>query len=810
MNKKLKKELNLKNHFNISDSIPVLNVSDTDSIFEVRKGLYSKTYALQDVNFQTAKLVEKGQMAQAYGGFLDALDVSQRLQITIINRRLSGELAAEDAFIPEVGDKQDYLRVCYNQIISKNLEAGRNNVRKEKYITLSQECTDMTSAEKRFSMAEADLLTHIQDVPGADLKELSLLKRVNLIHGLYNPGSEKAYQEYAYVNGKKVKAFSLDSMYKRGISIRELMQPASMEYRLNSFCLGPNLYGAALDLHGMPRTLRDSFLTDMTNVDFDIILSVNIQKVEKGEAFRIVDRKLTNIEGDCELAISQSGIVPHRLRKNEQEVDQLLDDISVRDQNLFDVKIHIVVFGNTREELNDHISKIRTDGRSKGVYFSLATGLQEQSFISTMPFGFDCTGITRTMTTASIAGLTPFSVQELQIKRDRSTLPISYGINKISKSIINFDRFLGDSYGSFILGFTGSGKSMTAKWNILANHLSDPDCDTFIIDPQSEYTPLVQALGGQDITIIGSGTQRINPLDIDEMYGAEDEKSLVLDPVAAKISFLISMAQIMIGSERPLTGTQKAAITKAGKQIYEPWVRNGQKPEFIPTMDDLYDAINRREDRNLADIYELLQNIGLFTRKEGVNVIFSDQTNVDINNRLVSFDIQNMKDDLKALAMFIILDAIWIRLCRNKKLKRRTYIYIDEIHLLFRNPEVAASLSKIWKTVRKFMGAPTGITQDINDLLKSEYGRDTLNGSSFIIMLKQSDINQRYLSDLFNFSNSQLSYITNAKAGEGLIRIDSSAKLDTKTVLTIPFQNQIPEDSEIYKLITTKVVRDEE
>lgn len=215
MNRKLKKELNLVPHFNVSDSIPILSVSDDNSIFEVRKGLYSKTYALQDVNFQTAKLLEKGQMAKAYGSFLDALDVSQRLQITIINRLITGETAVESAYIPEVGDDLDYLRTSYNQIIKRNMEAGRNNIRKEKYFTLSQECTDMIAAEKHFAMDEVGLLTHIRDVPGADLKGLSLIKRINLLRGLYNPGSDKEYQEYAYINGRKVKAFTMDSMYKR-------------------------------------------------------------------------------------------------------------------------------------------------------------------------------------------------------------------------------------------------------------------------------------------------------------------------------------------------------------------------------------------------------------------------------------------------------------------------------------------------------------------------------------------------------------------------------------------------------------------
>lgn len=280
------------------------------------------------------------------------------------------------------------------------------------------------------------------------------------------------------------------------------------------------------------------------------------------------------------------------------------------------------------------------------------------------------------------------------------------------------------------------------------------------------------------------------------------------DPIAGKINFIISMAQIMVRSSLELTGIQKAALTTAGKQIYEPWLRNGKKPEFIPTMDDLYDAIIHREDINRSDIYELASSIGLYTKQQGVNVIFADQTNIDIHNRLVAYNIHNLDDSLKQLAMLIILDAIWVRICRNRNLKRRTYLYIDEIHLLFQNEDVAEFLKKIWKVVRKYWGAPTGITQNVEDVLNSPAGRAILNNSAFIILLKQSEFDRKALTELFNLSDSQLSYISNSRAGEGLIRVDASQNLPMASI--IPFQNQIPEDTDIFKLITTKIVKDED
>ena len=803
MNQEMKKELMLTPHHNVIDSIPILSVSDDTSIFEVRKGLFSKTYALQDVNFSIAKLIERGEMFISYEGFLNALDPSQSMQIMVLNHKIVGSSDADDAVLPEVGDDLDELRREYNKIVLKNVEEGHSNIKKEKFITLSQECNDMVAAEKAFSMAENELLTHIQDIPGADVRGLSLVERINLLRGIYNPGTDSDYQEYSYIKSKKVKSFSIKNMYRQGVSARELVQPASMEFRDDYFKLGHNVYGRALDLERLPKSIKDSFLSDMTNVDFDIILTMNIKQIEKGEAYRLVDRKLTNIEADFVAVRTSTGIASHRLRADEEEVNSLMDDISKRDQNLYDVKMHIVIFAETLERLNEFTSKVKTMARAKGVYFKNATGMQEQSFNSTLPYGSDSTGIYRTLTTESVAGFMPFSVQELQTKRTKRSIPISYGVNKVSRSIITYDRFSGDAYNAFTFGFTGSGKSVTAKQNILSTYLADDDCDIFILDPNAEYFPLVNALQGQVVDVIGSGKQRLNPLDINKDYGAEGQ-----DAVASKIDTLISMCQVMLGSNLLLSGIQKNAIIMAGKKIYEPWLRNDKKDEFIPTLDDFYEVLMQREDvEKSADIYELAQTVERFT-SHGVDVIFSGKTNVNIENRLVALNIQDLGDDLKPLAMLIILDMIWNRLCRNRALKKRTYLFIDEIHLLFKSEMVAAYLQKIWKIIRKYNGAPMGITQNVEDVVNTEAGRAIINNTPFIIMLKQSEMDRRALTALFNLSDTQLGYITNSRPGEGLLYVQASQNLATTSI--IPFMNKIPEDSPIFKLITTKIVKDDE
>lgn len=799
MDKRLKKELGpmLKPHYNIADSIPISSISE-EGVFETRKGLFSKTYRLQDCNFAVSKRVEKGEMFMSYEAFLNSLDPSQMLQITIYNHKTSGTTDVDSVLLPEVGDGYDDLRGAFNKIILKNADAGNSGIRKEKFFTLSQEAQNMAAAEKSFTLAESELLSNISQIPGADLKPLDLFERLNLLKDIYTPGKSGGFSEYAYIGGKRVKAFSIDAMYQQGTSAREMIAPESMVFRSKYFMFGDK-YGKALDLSHLPSTIKDSFLNEMTNVDFDMIFSMNIRMYEKGEGYKMVERKLINTEAN----FADGRIVSYGTRRNQKELEELMDDLSTRDSALFDVKIHIVVFADTLELLNENTDKIKALARSKGVSFSVADEMQEQTLCATLPFGFDPTGVTRTLNSDATAGFIPFSAQELQAKRTKNSIPGYWGINRTTKNIISYDRFLGDSYNAMIWGFTGSGKSMTAKAHIANVFLADPEAEILIVDPQGEYAPLVGALDGQVVNLIGSGRQRLNPLDVERGYGSDDA-----DPVASKIDFLASMVQVMIGQSIPLTAIQKNAIIMAGKKVYENWLRNDKRVEFVPTLQDFYEALMSRDDvSKVVDIYELVMTVQRFT-KDGVDVIFSDKTNIDLSKRVIDFSIADLGEDLKPLAMLILLDHVWNRTCRNRKLNRRTYIFIDEVHLLMKSPMVANYLQKFYKVMRKLGGAPCSITQNVEDLITSEAGRGIINNTPFIVILKQSQMDRTALAQLFNLSETQLSYITNSKPGEGLLYVQGSQNMDNTAI--IPFRNVIPESNPIFKLITTKMEKDED
>lgn len=799
MNRQLKKELGpmLKPHYNIADSIPISNISE-EGVFETRKGLFSKTYRLQDCNFSVAQRVEKGEMFMQYESFLNAMDPSQMLQITIYNHHISGTTDADSVLLPEVGDGYDDLRSAFNKIVIKNAEVGNSGIRKEKFFTLSQEAQNMLAAEKAFTLAESELLTGISAIPGADLKALDLFERLNLLKDIYTPGKSGGFSEYAYIAGKKVKAFSIETMYEQGMSAREIIAPESMEFRPKWFKFGDK-FGRALDLSHLPGAIKDSFLNDMTNTDFDMILSMNIKMYEKDEGYKLVQRKLNNAEAQ----FMDGKLVSYTTRRNQEELVELMDDITKRDSALFDVRIHIAVFADTLELLNEYTDKIRTLARSRGVGFSTATDMQEQALCAAMPFGFDPTATTRTLNSDGTAGFIPFSAQELQAKRTKNSIPGYWGINRTTKNIISYDRYLGDSYNAMIWGFTGSGKSMTAKSHIANVFLADPEAEILIIDPQGEYAPLCNALDGQVVNLIGSGKQRLNPLDIERGYGSDDA-----DPVASKIDFLSSMVQVMIGQSIPLTAIQRNAIIMAGKRVYENWLRNDKRDEYVPTLQDFYEALESREDVNkVVDIYELCMTVQRFT-KDGVDVIFSDRTNIDLSKRVIDFSISDLGEDLKPLAMLILLDHVWNRTCRNRKLNRRTYIFIDEVHLLMKSPMVANYLQKFYKVMRKLGGAPCSITQNVEDLINSEAGRGIINNTPFIVILKQSQMDRSALAQLFNLSDTQLSYITNTKPGEGLLYVQGSQNMDNTAI--IPFRNIIPDNNPIFKLITTKMEKEED
>lgn len=791
MDKRLKERLNLKPHFNISDSIPIASISD-DGIIEVKPGIYSRTYRVQDINFGIARLGERGQIVKKFENILRTIDPSYDLQICVYNHEVDIDYLSDTVLLHEAGDDKDELRTDINKIIKRNMLEGDNSIKRDIYLTLTIPAQNMQQAAKNFTSAEHNILALLRSIPGCNGKPLDALQRLNLLHNMYHGGTEEEMDEYGYLNHKKVNTFSLDKLYKTGVTAVELVQPGSMHFYTDHFELGGK-FGRAYTLTKYPTIVNDNFMRDFSTFGFNIVLTTNLHQMDAVEAHSMVQAQRTNAAGSMSEAMmnaAQKGydasLANPDLRKNFNEADELLEDIERRDQKLFESRTHVIIFGDTQEMLDENCKTFLARCRTKNTDFSVATGLQENTFSSALPFGIDSTPHPRTLTTKVLGvSAVPFSSQEMTQKGGTV-----YGLNKITHNIITFNRQLGDNFSMLILGSAGSGKSFFAKKEILATYLNgNSEADVVIIDPQNEYGAVCRAVGGTEIVIKGAGEHHINPMDISAGYAD--------NPIAEKVSFIQSMCTEMLGYMP--NSTQKTAISLSAKKCYYAWQKTQEEAD-VPTLEDFYNALVEyyNAQNQLASILDLIQAVKFYV--DGTDTLFCGHTNVKMDDSFVSFNIADLSDAIRPLGMLVILDATKNRMARNRGYGRFTSIYIDELHLLFRNQQTATWIKDLWKTGRKYRCMPCGITQDMQDILMSDVGRAVITNTSFVVLLKQAPLNAKMIADQLQLSEQQLEFVTDTPSGEGLLVIQNATKY---TGGVIPFEDHYPETSMLYKICQT-------
>lgn len=791
MDKKLKKVLNLKPHFNIADSIPLRSISD-DGITEIAEGLYSRTYKVQDINFGIARREERGAISAKWAGVLKSIDPSYDLQVCIYNHSVDIDYLSDIVLLQEAGDGKDGLRADINRIVKRNMTEGNNGIRRDIYLTLTIPAPDMAAAVQSFAGAEHDILSILRSIRGCGAKPLKALKRLNLLHDMFQGGEESEMKEYGFYNRERVRSFSLENLYRSGVTAVELIQPESMEFKSDHFILG-GAYGRAFHLSDFPTVVTDAFMREFTSMPFNLLMTTNLHQIEALKALNLVKAQRTNASGsfaEAQKKASQQGysaeLVNPDLAKNYHAANDLLIDMERRDQKLFETKMHVVIFAKSLEQLDKNCGTFLTKCRSKSVQFKVSYGLQENALMSSMPFGLDSTPQFRTLTTESLAVFVPFSSQEMT-QRGGTV----YGLNKVTHNIITFNRMMADSYNMLILGFTGSGKSFFAKKEILNTYLNGSnDGDVVVIDPQGEYGKLCRSVGGEEVHIKGAGEHHINPLDISASY---DE-----NPVAAKVEFIRSMCAEML-SYTP-DATQKTAIAVAAKRCYDAWLLSGDDGD-IPTLNDFYLALcdyYNSEDGRLQSVLDVVKAVEFYVA--GVDTLFQGHSNINTEASFISYDISELGEGIRPLAMLIILDSILNRMSRNRKLNRPTFVYIDEIHLLFQKEQTAQWIKKLWKTARKYKCCPCGLTQDCEDLLATDTGRAVLTNTAFVVLLKQQAINAGVLAEQLQLSARQLEYVTDTPPGEGLLCIQNASRF---TGGVIPFEDHFPEDSLLFEICQT-------
>ena len=530
--------------------------------------------------------------------------------------------------------------------------------------------------------------------------------------------------------------------------------------------------------------IKDYFVTELTEINKNMMLSIDVVPIPMDEAIREVENRrlgvetnITNWQRRQNANNNFSAIIPYDLELQRKESKEFLDDLTTRDQRMFLTVLTMVHIADSLEELNNDTESILSTARKHLCQFACLKYQQVDGLITVMPYGVRLINALRTLTTESLAAFIPFRVQEINHENG-----IYYGLNVISKNMIIADRRKLLNGNSFILGVSGSGKSFTAKNEITSIRLRDPNADIIIIDPEREYSPLVKSLNGEVIHISATSNNHINAMDINSEYGDG------VNPVILKSEFILSFCEIILENVK-LTPKQKSIIDRCTSLVYRHY-QQGNYQGVPPTLQDFSDKLLKQNEKEATDLAVAIE----MYVKGNLNT-FAKHTNVDTNNSLICYDILDLGKQLCSASMLVILDSILNRITKNRSKGRNTYIFIDEIYLLFSHEYSANFLFTLWKRVRKYGAYCTGITQNVEDLLLSHTARTILSNSEFIVMLNQSSFDGEELAKLLNISEMQMNYITNVKEGNGLIKIGS---------VLVPFINKFPKNTKLYKLMSTK------
>ena len=753
----------------VQDAIPIKTIWE-DGIFLVGTNKYSKTYKFTDINYAVASKDDKEGMFLEYSELLNSFDTGATTKITIVNRRINKKDFENTIMLTMENDNLNEYRKEYNKMLMSKVNLS-NGIIQEKFITISINKKNIEEARSYFSRIGIELSNHFKEL-GSICTELNAVERLRIFHDFYRVG-EETYFNFDF----------LDNM-RKGHSFKDFICPDTMEFESDYFKIG-NRYGRVIFMKEYASFIKDSMVAELTDINRNIMFSIDNIPVPMDEAVKEAENRrlgietnITNWQRKQNANNNFSAIIPYDMEFQREQSKEFLDDLIIRNQKMFLSVLTMVHTAETKEQLDNDTEALLTIARKNLCQFSVLKFQQLDGLNTALPFGIRKIDVLRTLTTESLAVFMPFRVQEI-----RHNNGIYYGQNVISKNMIIADRKKLLNGNSFILGVSGSGKSFTAKQEIITTMLRDKNADIILLDPENEYGQLVQALGGEVIKISATSNNHINAMDMNSEYGDG------ANPVILKSEFILSLCEQLIGSGN-LGAKQKSIIDRCTASTYRYYLQGNYQGK-PPTLKDFYDELLRQEEKEAKDIalaIELFVNGSLNT--------FAKETNVDTDNRLICYDILELGKQLLPIGMLVVLDSILNRITKNRAKGRNTFIFIDEIYLLFQYEYSANFLFTLWKRVRKYGAYCTGITQNVEDMLQSHTARTMLANSELIIMLNQASTDRLELAKLLNISDLQMSYITNVNAGEGLIKIGSSL---------IPFANKFPKDTKLYSLMNTKV-----
>ena len=755
------------------DSIPFQRMFP-DGICRVTDNYYTKTIQFQDINYQLAQQEDQTAIFEEWCSFLNFFDSSIRFELSFMNMATDASNFEKMVRIPYQKDHFNPVRTEYSTMLRRQLAQGNNGLTKTKYLTFGIEAESMKQAKPRLIHIEIDLMNNFKRL-GVRAKLLNGKERLHLMHDMFHMGDHDRFN------------FDWKWLPESGLSVKDFIAPTGFAFPKNRIFQMGGMYGSMSYLQITASDLSDQMLKDFLDMESSQIVTMHIQSVDQNKAIKSIKHTITELDRskiEEQKKAVRSGydmdIIPSDLATYGKDAKALLKELQSQNERMFLLTFLVMNTGETEQELETNVFQASSIAQKYNCNLRRLDFQQEQGLMSCLPLAQNLIEIQRSMTTSSTAIFVPFTTQEL-FQTGKEAL--YYGLNALSNNLIMVDRKKLKNPNGLILGTPGSGKSFSAKREI-TNAFLVTDDDIIICDPEAEYAALVHKFNGQVVKISSSSTNYINPMDINLNYSEDD------NPVALKADFILSLCELIMGSKDGLQPIEKTVIDRCVHQIYQRYFDN-PAPENMPILEDLYDALLKQDEKEAHHVATALE---IYVK--GSLKLFNNRTNVDIQNRLVCFDIKELGNQLKKIGMLIVQDQVWGRVTANRSAGKSTRYYIDEFHLLLKEEQTATYSVEIWKRFRKWGGLPTGITQNVKDLLRSPEIANILENSDFIYMLNQASDDRSILAQRLNISPHQLSYVTNSGEGEGLLFYGN---------VILPFIDRFPTDLELYRIMTTKL-----
>lgn len=793
-NKAKKKNNALKIPEDVLDTIPYQRVYK-NGMFKNGDDSYSKAYLLKDVNFKTENMDVKENLYLQYENVLNTLSPEMTAQLLIFNRNIDQDTVRNDILMKPKDDGMNDLREEWNDYFLSKLQSGQNNLSKEKMLVVSAKAEDQMAADNLFKTIDENVNTSLHNVVKDDTVPMTMTERLHVLYDIMNTGTDLSFEK-KISSVMKDGELDIERLNKSGITTKELVAPDSFTFYPSSFKIGDQ-YAEAFYIDHLPNSLHTDFLDTVTNISCNMLMSITYVPVKQDAVMKLMKSQTTAINAQIATATKDSArdgmyYVPQELEQARDATKELMGDIVSRDQKMFKTTAICILIAKDKEELLKYKRSLSSVVNGTNCQIRTLSGQQELAFDTALPLAENRVTLTRMLSTEAACVFMPFSVTDIYQKGG-----IYYGVNAISKSMIRYNRRNGSNYNGLIIGKSGSGKSFLTKEEIMQKMLGT-DERIIIIDPEGEYTNLALEMKGQVIPIDTSNRVHINPLDMDMQYGGEEE-----NPISMKSDFLLSLVEIMVGGEGNLSPIDKTIILRAARKIYKPYYnymreQTGKTIDVnaMPTLGDFYDALISQKEPSAQIIATAIEDY-----VTGVNSVFAHRTDVDMNNRLIVYNVKNMPANLKEVAMQICLNDAWLHILHNGTKGYYTNLYIDEFHLFTRTKTSAAFMRNIYKRARKWHGIPTAITQNVGDLLVNDEAAALINNCDFVLMMNQSPMDRAALANMYNISTTLQDYINDKGFGVGLM-------YNGKTI--VPFENSfnLP-NSRSYQIMDSNVKKTE-